>query len=160
MLPGPGYLAFLYLVMWPAFDLASWLTCIALVALFLLASLGLLCSLRQTLARCRVRSVQILRVVAYAAAPVLLLWGLYVNLVVLSDVLLWWMAYLAEINDALEAAVGIGVGTVPIAMFAWFLAAGLRYYLRLPRARLVALVCMFVAALFTVTVFAVLAVWF
>jgi len=119
-----------------------------------LAALVLLCSLRQTLVRCKVRSVQILRVVAYAVTPFYILWlvmflmfyifidvcdNIYPNMPVIVDAVIVICFYFASLPGLLGM----------------YLTAGLKRYLQLPRAWLLGLSAAFVGYLFCITVFVV-----
>lgn len=99
---------------------------------FFLAATMLLCALRQTLGKCKVRSVQIIRVVAYSSLPIAIWAGAIsiVNVVV------------EQFLDGLGAAHQIVSGcSMLLSLFALptiFLRAGLKHYLRLPRPGLLA----------------------
>lgn len=121
------------------------------VTLILLATLTFLCALRQTLGRCRVRSVQVLRVVAYAGVPTGLLSGVYWVLLTCLPVAL---GSIPSPPAAVEVAAG---NVVPLLMFGAFVSIGLKHYLHLPRAWLVGLTAVGVACLFMFTAYALFA---
>ncbi len=116
------------------------------IVLLLLSSLLLLCSLRQTLGRCRVRSVQILRVVAYIATPVLFLWGVFFT--ALAALIPWLPSPDVDITGII---IGLAAYTIPPTMLAFYLGVGLKRYLRLPHAWFLCAVTTIVALLFTFT---------
>ena len=118
-----------------------------IMSLILLATLVMLCSLRQTLGRCRVRSAQILRLTAYVATPVLILWSIWVIAVACLATLLP-----IDETNALVVLTILVCYTTPPAIFALFLGVGLKRYLQLPRAWLLAIVTVIVAFLFAFTV--------
>jgi len=116
-----------------------------------LAALALLCSLWQTLGRCRVRRVQILRVAAYASTPFYICWAVLL-LVIIAGVLL-----IGPDSDFLVTIVIMGcvLACFPTCL-AIFLSAGLKFYFQLPRAWFVGITVAFVGYLFSFTLFAVL----
>ncbi len=120
------------------------------VFLVVLVALGVLASLRQTLGRCRVRTVQILRVVAYAAPASCALYS--VLFVFLNSVT--YTVYRLDLSYLRIPAELVNIA-VPLAVPAVFLCAGLKCYLRLPRAILLAIAAVLIAGLFVFTVFAV-----
>jgi hypothetical protein len=124
-------------------------TLLGLSAGVLLVVLTMICLLRQTLGRCRVRTAQILRVVAYAAGPICLLaMGLFTAALLAG-------LFLASFGMGASGAlvpVGLLVGLLAVPMV--YLAGGLRHYLRLTHARAVAVVSVLVAVLFVATVIA------
>ncbi|OWY72135.1 hypothetical protein B7486_04200 [cyanobacterium TDX16] len=92
----------------------------------------LLCALRQTLGRCKVRSVQIARVVAYSSVPIAI-WGAVIA--VASS----FVEHLSiPLGAAGETTGGCGILITLILMTTVFLRAGLKHYLRLPRPGLLA----------------------
>lgn len=103
------------------------------MAVMLAAMVGLILVLRQTLAGCRVRFVQVLRVVAYAAIPVALLETL-LRLAALCAPRMMTRPVLNDdyllLNTALFAAIVAAATAIP----AIYLMAGIREYLRLPHA--------------------------
>lgn len=114
----------------------------------LLAALAMLCGLRQTIGRCRLRTVQLLRVVAYASAPAFICLGVcFVLVTVLIDTVRH------PVPSSLEVCVGIGAMTLFTMCPAGFLFAGLRRYLHLPHAALAAFAAALVGLLFAGTVF-------
>jgi len=122
------------------------LMCVLLLAL--LAALALLCGLRQTLGRCRVRTVQIIRVFAYASTPMFISLGaLFVASVVSATIIE------RAIPWALAPWMWLGILIPLLACPTVFLFAGLKRYLQLPRAALLAATAAVVGALFAVTTF-------
>lgn len=113
-----------------------------------LVALALLCSLHQTLGRCRVRRLQIFRVVAYMATPVSILWGL--SIVVVAFLALLSFVFSASALQVAWACLG---WIMPPVILAGFLRAGLKHYLQFPRSSFVAITAAGVAFLFAVTVF-------
>lgn len=113
----------------------------------------LLASLRQTLGRCRVRSVQVLRVIAYTAPPASVLLALLAVILVGAD--RWFTG-----NSALVwfqfAVLAIGV---PLGIVAAYLWIGLARYLRLPHAFALAVVSSAVGLLFACTTMIAVSVW-
>ncbi len=129
-----------------------WTLCFVLISL--LAALALLCGLRQTLGRCRVRPVQILRVFAYASTPMSICLGtLFPVVVVLTDTAGRFT------SSAVGICAGIGSLILLLACPTVFLVAGLKHYLQLPRATLLAATSVFVGALFTATTFLFIAAY-
>lgn len=116
------------------------------VWLVLLAALALLCSLRQTLGRCRVRSIQILRVISYVSTPVLALTALWILASASALALLP-----LQIGLAAEITLIAALHAMPLVAFIVFLGFGLKRYLRLPRAWLLAIVTTLAASLFALT---------
>ncbi|GMU35355.1 MAG: hypothetical protein AMXMBFR20_32270 [Planctomycetia bacterium] len=109
-------------------------------SVFFLASLGLISSLQQTLGRCRVRPVQVLRVVAYAASPVCVL-------LPIIYLFLSCGVNLAGDNDYVALPLAL-VGNASIIFIpGYYLSAGLKYYLHLPRPRSLGYVAALVSAL-------------
>lgn len=135
----------------PVFELGDlgavlWTLCFLLVSL--LAAMAMLCGLRQTLGRCRVRTVQILRVFAYASTPLFVWLGpMFVVAAALPDTVARSSA------SSLALCVGIGSLILLLACPTLFIFAGLRRYLRLPRAAVLAGTAVLVGALFAATAF-------
>ena len=124
---GPGYLALLLLA----------------VLFILLAATVLLCSLRQTLGRCRVRTLQVFRVAAYAATPACLVGvGLAILVAVLN------VLATGPPMTRVAAALGHSVWLGPPAILTVYFGVGLRRYLHLPRAWLLGLTAGIVGELF------------
>jgi hypothetical protein len=127
-------------------DVVPWTLGFLLVSL--LAALAMLCGLRQTLGRCRVRAVQILRVVAYASTPMFMCLGpTFAVVLALAE------CVNRSPSSSLALCLGIGGLILLLACPTLFLFAGLRRYLHLPRAALLAATAVFVGALFAVTAF-------
>ncbi|NLE58225.1 MAG: hypothetical protein GX616_07690 [Planctomycetes bacterium] len=118
----------------------------------LLAALAMLCGLRQTIGQCRLRTVQLLRVVAYASAPAFICLGVcFVLVTVLIDTVP------RSAPSSLQVCVRIGAMTVFTMCPAFFLFAGLRRYLHLPHAALAAFAAALVGLLFAGTVILLIA---
>lgn len=117
---------------------------------------GFLCTLRQTLGRCRVRTVQLLRVVTYGAAAFCLLWPVLIHLMTVASVILdaamdlpdWW-----ELVSGL-----VLMASFPVVQ-GLYVGAGLKHYLRLPRPYILAFTAVFVGDLLGMTSIVVW-VWF
>ena len=78
-----------------------------------LAALALLCSLRQTLGRCRVRTVQVLRVVGYSATPVCVVWAVaFLSLMTIQPLYAGWT------SPAFRVALGIAYPVVAAGVLA------------------------------------------
>ena len=114
----------------------------------LLVTLILLCSLRQTLGRCRVRTAHVVRLVAYTATPVLVLSSL-------------WIVGVTGLDHALPRdrfgttwylPLQLCFLLTPPALLVAYLGIGLKRYLMLPRPWLLAVVTVLVAFLFAATV--------
>jgi len=118
----------------------------------LLIALGTLCSFRQTLGRCQVRAVQVLRVVAYAATPVCTLWAT-INLFHFAIGFAFFSRWVClPDGQPVWFAVFTVLGTVALpALLAILLCAGLKRYLRLPRAILLGLAASLIAFLAPIT---------
>jgi hypothetical protein len=123
----------------------------------LLGILGLISSLRQTLGRCRVRPVQTLRVVAYAATPICLLWIALFIVFILPGVLGLHIA--GVLNRVLDPLVSLCFLTLLGAVPMVYVGVGLRHYLRLTHARAVAVVSVVVAFLFVFTAVVTIQYW-
>ncbi len=126
------------------------------VALFLsvafVAGSGLLCALRQTLGRCRIRSVQILRVTAYTA-PVLFCW-FAVAFLATTMLSLSAGGLMVDLPLFLQVVIGLLLGCAPmLACYIFFVVPALRLYLRLPQPHCITLTCGFVGFLTALTAF-------
>jgi hypothetical protein len=106
-------------------------SCLLLIPFFL-SAVAVLCGLRQTLARCKVRGVHMFRVVAYSAGPTAMAW---LALLLLRAGLIRFL-----------------LPIVPIVYWA----VGLQRYVQIPRARIVAITTAVVASLFTMTLMVVI----
>jgi hypothetical protein len=108
----------------------------------LLLALLMLCGLRQTLGRCRVRSIQLLRVFAYASTP-LSMW-----LAVLSAVFVCTTQTLDRGPGTGTRTLDFSVGGIALILVCpvLFLTAGLKRYLQLPRPLLLAGTAVFIGA--------------
>ncbi len=118
------------------------------IVVSLLAATALLCTLRQTLGRCRVRTVQVFRVVAYAATPVCMVWALLAVLSTLAGTVLLRSAMLW-----VELALVLGTLALGVAALGSHLAMGLKHYLELPRAWLLGLTAAVVGLLSALTAY-------
>ncbi|NLE58226.1 MAG: hypothetical protein GX616_07695 [Planctomycetes bacterium] len=108
----------------------------------------MLCGLRQTIGRCRLRTVQLLRVVAYASTPAFICLGAcFVVVVVVTN----------TIGQLTSSSVGTCIGFAGMVLLlacpALFIFAGLKRYLQLPRAALLAAAAVLVSVLFAATAF-------
>jgi len=110
-----------------------------------------LAALRQTLGRCRVRAVQLLRVVAYATigTSLLMLPTVLVLFWVVGEAFPWgrWYGTLGLLALLLPLF-------VPCLMFGYFVTVGLRDYVKLPRPWALGLTASFTASLAALAVFA------
>lgn len=113
----------------------------------------LVIGMRQTLGRCRVRVVQVFRVFVYMTAPIFVLWSLSFQAMALAA------SPPADTATWIEVVLGIAFCVVAIGMPAFYIAAGLKIYLRLPHAIAMALVSVFTGMLFTYTMVCVWAAW-
>lgn len=121
----------------------SWTYLVSIIggmALMLLAGLGLICSLHQTLGLCRVRPVQVLRVVASAAAPICILLAIVFLIVAIGVTLAG--------NNGNVAGPFVFVAYASLVVVpGYFISAGLKYYLHLPQPRVLGYVAALVAAM-------------
>ncbi len=118
------------------------------ITLQLLSATVLLCSLRQTLGRCRVRTRQVFRVAAYAAAPICLIWAaLHVLMDLIEASVSWPLTGWAALMEPLVWVV------LYVAPHGAYLAIGLKCYLQLPRAWLLGLTAAFFGLLFPLATF-------
>jgi len=113
--------------------------------LALWAALIVLVCLRQTLARCRVRGVHMLRIVAYSAAPLLFFWTLLTLMVGLAGGFTIKGARFQGQSALLAALLGCVVS------LGIFISVGARRYARLPRPWLVGMVTAALSVLFGFT---------
>lgn len=112
---------------------------------YLLAGLGMISSLHQTLGRCRVRPVQVLRVVAHAAAPICVLLPIVFLIVAIG-------VNLAGNNGNVAGPFVFVAYASLVVIPGYFLSAGLKYYLHLPRPRVLGYVAALVASMTLFTV--------
>lgn len=106
-----------------------------------LTVLGVLSLLRESLSRCRARTVHMLRIVAYAAGPVGLLYGgLFATDLVVENLgfPFFW-----------QGAVTLAMFALLVITLVIYLRSGLGNYLRLPHATWVALGAVIIGGLFT-----------
>ncbi len=105
---------------------------LALVSVGSICLAGLvICAMRQTLGRCKVRTTQVLRIIAYIANPVCLFWVVIVLLAFgINDL----TPPATRSTDKFETSLFLGAVGAHACVFAWFLTAGLRYYLKIPNA--------------------------
>jgi hypothetical protein len=115
---------------------------LAFVWIFLLSLVAMLCALRQTLAKCRVRPIQMLRVVAYAAIPA----SQWCALALLANL---WVFQKLPYDHFLRSdfIVQPSGPLIFILIFAHYLQRGLKYYLQLPRSGRMAMTVAFVGFL-------------
>lgn len=108
------------------------------------AVLAVVCGMRQTLGRCRVRTVQVLRVIAYAATPVCVVWSFAIPAVLIVGDVVLPDPPTNDLEFLLGPLIAISMFALPLAAF---LTVGLRAYLKLPRAAAIAVVSGYVGAL-------------
>lgn len=114
-----------------------------------LAAFATLCSLRQTLGRCRVRTIQVLRVMAYSAAPFWIMLAI-LFLFLPAFINMWNIKWSREIPEWLAITINLLPTTIP-AICAVPIIAGLKYYLHLPRPTALGMTALFVGFLFSIT---------
>lgn len=120
----------------------AWPLILAFLWILLVVMVSLLCGLRQTLAKCRVRPIQMLRVVAYAAIPA----SLITAFVLLAN--LWVFGKLRYDHFLRRDFIVQPSGPlILILIFAFYVRGGLKYYLQLPRSGRMALTVAFVGFL-------------
>lgn len=119
--------------------------CGFVMAVAILATLALLCGLRQTLGRCRVSTRQILRLIAFASVPVSI-YSAFIYRLFFST---------SSRGDVQFAIMVLGA---PPALLACSLVAGLRDYLRMPQAYALGIVAAGVGFLFSYTMILVITV--
>lgn len=123
----------------------------SMLSLAWLGTLGLLCTLRQTLGRCRVRTLQLLRVTSYGVLGFSFAWASFILGGVVLVVFLghqgywdrrgWWqMLPGLTLMASFPLLLGIYVG------------AGLKHTLRLPRPYILSFTAALVGGLFSLTV--------
>ena len=117
---------------------------LAIAAGLLFASFCVLAGLRKTLGRCRVRTPQVFRVMAYAATPICLMIPLMVLAVVALSIIFWSVPILPSIFEFLGY-------TSLVVIPGYYFSAGLKHYLHLPRPRILGFTAAFVAALTVLT---------
>jgi hypothetical protein len=117
------------------------------VLLVMLGMLGLICMLQQTLGRCRVRIVQVLRVMAYSVGPLCVLVAAAALIGSFLDAVgLMYAIPGLEVLLSIVFPIMLSIGIPGL-----FLAYGLGRYLRLPRAWLIGPVAALVGWLFMIT---------
>lgn len=125
-----------------------------------LAGAGLvLAVMQQTLGRCRVRGIQLVRVIAYVAPPVVAISVAVILVFVLSlprGIFVGRIPLVPNESYFVQAPIWqwciLGGGVLLIlGSYAYLLASALRGYLKLPRAGFVAVISSFVAGLFAYT---------
>lgn len=124
---------------------------ITLAALF-----TLLVSLRQTLGRCRVRSVQILRAAAYSALPIAL--GGLGLFYLLNAIDAWLTMQWQAPTFGLLATCSIGLLLLAWAIITYCVGIPLKHYLRLPRPWTLAATSSGVAVIFSFTLYMLITV--
>jgi hypothetical protein len=128
------------------------------VAVVELAVLGFLCMLQGTLSRARVRPVQILRVLSYSATPFLLM---LVLVFFGYCAVITWMSWgggsgRSEVPSILFMLLVVVLVAMVFSLPGLYIGAGLRQYLRLPRALLIGFTAVFVALLFVAVLWSML----
>jgi len=119
------------------------------VAIALATTLAMLCGLRQTLGRCQVRSVQVLRVVAYTAIPI-------ATVSAIIEHAFFLVVILGRSWDPMVAMAQLVSGfAAGMLLIYCYLVPGLRDYLRLPRPRALAATTALVAVLMGLASFVV-----
>ncbi len=111
----------------------EWLAPLIALSGLILLTLLTICSLRQTLGKCKVRTVQVLRVAAYAVAPAMVCSSVLVRGV---------LGFLQEYSFGSTVVIGLDyllvILIIPSVVIAFFVSVGLRRYLQLPRPALLA----------------------
>ncbi len=119
-----------------------------------LMALVTLCSLRQTLGRCRVRTIQVFRVMVYSAAPFwIMLASLLLFLMPLSK--MWNSNWFVELPEWLAITISLLPITIP-AICSIPIIAGLHSYLHLPHPTALGMTALFVGFLFSITAIALI----
>lgn len=109
-------------------------------------AMAALYGLRQTLARCRLRGIHMLRIVAYVSPPLFIVWSC-----VLLAMSMWQMLFEGSTSPIAFVVYSVGGIVGYLGPPVIFLTAGTRSYARLPRARFVGFTIAFVACLFAFT---------
>lgn len=119
-----------------------WLPVAASAFIPFLTMIGVLCGLRQTLAKCRVRPVQMFRVVAYSAIPACFCCAI-------ALLIITWIIWLIPYDHALrrEFIVQPVIFVFPVLILAYYARSGLKHYLQLPRPGQVAFTAAFIGQL-------------
>lgn len=123
---------------------------LAILLSVLLTAFATLCSLRQTLGRCRVRTIQVLRVMAYSAAP------FWIMLAILFLFLPTFLSmgnskWISELPDWLILTLIIVLPTTIPSICSVPIVAGLKHYLHLPRPTALGMTALFIGFLFSMT---------
>lgn len=116
---------------------------ILLVICPLLGAWALLCSLWQTMGQFKIRTIQIFRVIAYTSVPVCFWWAItwFFTAAVFSF-------YTSQLADRYAEPFCIFTTWIILGIY---LSAGIKWYLVLPKSRLLAMVASFVGYLATIT---------
>ena len=123
------------------------------VLMFFGVATTLLCCLRQTLGRCKVRAIQVLRVTAYSCIPISFWTALSIVFLTFLWSLCQWYPDLLKTGSVVLMLMGLaGISTA-------YLRAGLDRYLQLPRPGLLASAALVVAWLSVLTFLTVRHVW-
>lgn len=134
----------------PTLDEPTYFVLPAGVLVAALAATACVCSLRQTLGRCRVRTVQVLRVAAYMATPAAIVVAPFVVAFLTVS-----MAFRGVPGQLWEEHWPLIALVILVAIPGAYFAVGLKRYLKLPRAVLLGFTASFMAVLFTAAVFVV-----
>ena len=126
-------------------DASTW-SVTGFVALWAMAGLGALLIFRQSMRQCQVRTVQVIRVWAYASSMALPIATLFAGIVVKLP---WIMPIVSQGTIGLIIAATLFLSWAHVV---WSLGWGYRAYLRMPHAFAVALCAQIIAVLFTATV--------
>jgi hypothetical protein len=123
---------------------------IAMLALAILGTLGLICILRQTLGRYRVRTLQILRVVGYSSTPFFVVWAVLLLICTTQGLAVMYLAgppwnWVLSFSQILMLVIFV-------VLQGFYIGAGLKHYLRLPRSYFIGMMAAFVGGLFGFTV--------
>jgi hypothetical protein len=130
----------------PLSGLTAYLILLGAIAAYVAAELALLCSLRQTITRCKLRTIHMLRVLAYTATPVLTLFAL----LVVAEVCLSAVSLVLRIQIGLIVAGGL-LNISPPLIFTYYLGIAMKRHVRLPHPWLLASLTVATATLFVVT---------
>jgi hypothetical protein len=102
--------------------------------------LCIMTGIRETLGRCRLRPVHMLRIVAYSAAPIAFLLALYIHAFLIGVMFVTNLPIPNPLGDILSIICFVGMLAVPVFIIRAYLVRGLRGYLKLPGANRVALI--------------------
>ncbi len=109
---------------------------VALPLAVILVTLGLMCSLHETIARFRLRRGHMMRVVAYAAGPAAVLTGTLVNVFSTATLIGYMIGFrTSDWDPVIQFSVSVLLLGFPLAVQ---LRSGMQYYLAIPHAKLAA----------------------